>query len=133
MRAESVLRTLPRWRSVRCRTLLVGSALCLTAWQPVSAQSRMEKLERGAANLAFGVAELPDQVRSCSTHPEFLQLVDRIGILKYPFCLGVGVAGAGLRELLGFAELLTAPVPWPWRDYRSPYESFWIMDEYPWQ
>ncbi|MBI3324076.1 MAG: hypothetical protein HYZ92_02235 [Candidatus Omnitrophica bacterium] len=106
--------------------MLVGSSVA-------QAQSPTEKLRRGAANVLLGVEEIPDQYLGCASQPEVMETANRIGLLRYPYCLTVGVIGAGLRELFGAAEVVTFPVPWPWREYRSPYESWWIADDYPWQ
>ena len=118
------------WKRIIVSTVL---ALLTCGAQPAWAQSRAEKLKRGAANVLFGVAEIPSQLRSCPSHPDFILVVDKHPILKYPFCLAVGIIGASVREVLGLTEVMTFPVEWPWPLYQSPYESWWITDPYPWQ
>lgn len=101
--------------------IVVGAiaACCVLLPTGARADGPGDKLKRGLAGIAFGGVEVPGTV------------VEESRNQGWPWGVSVGffkaVGNFAAREVTGVFEFITAPIPWPYDDYR-PY-----MDTaYPW-
>lgn len=65
----------------------------------------LRKLGRGAANLLFGVVEVPNQMTKAGN--------EHGGAAGYTYGFGKGVVRWIGRELVGVYEIVTFPIPFP--------------------
>ena len=106
-----------RWAGLVSLVIVLGAS---EAW----AGDPGYKLGRGAVNLLFGWMAYPSHFRDCmgESDPGFL----------YVPCMAKAIVPTLLHEALGAVEVVTFPIPWPLRDYDSPYTN-WSPGDYPWQ
>jgi putative exosortase-associated protein (TIGR04073 family) len=107
------------------RPLLVLSGVALSVWlsaTPAQAEGRMDKLKRGLAGMAFGGVEVPATLcEECRNEGWGLGVT--AGFFK-------AVGNFAAREVLGVAEFLTAPFPWPDDQYKPIMEPAYPWDRF---
>ncbi|MGD0960048.1 MAG: exosortase system-associated protein, TIGR04073 family [Methylomonas sp.] len=97
---------------------ITAAALILLANPDVQADTALQKLSRGMADIVLGVLEVPAKLnKETEAHG---------GPLGFPLGLFEGVGMMAGRELVGVYEFVTAPFPIP-----SNYQSV-LEPEYPW-
>lgn len=110
---------------MRAKAWVVLMVACLMMGpQEASARDPGYKFGRGLVNVLLGWMSYPSHFRACRERsgPEFLYLP----------CAAQAVVPTLLHEALGVVEMATFPIPWPLKDYGSPYEG-WAPGDYPWK
>ena len=80
------------------------------------------KLGRGLTNATLGFLSYPAHADACSQrHPDHLYSIS---------CVAMAVVPTIGQHVLGMLEVLTFPVPFPWPNYASPYDS---PGDLPWE
>lgn len=108
-------------------SLMLGGALLLgaTAYadndQPPSGHNPLRKLGRGAANLLFGVVEVPNQYTKA--------VAEHGGASGVTYGIPKGIARWFGRELVGVYEIVTFPIPFP-RGYKPVMKPEFPNEDY---
>lgn len=108
-------------------SLIFGGALLLGATahadndQPPSGQNALRKLGRGAANVLFGVVEVPNQYTKANA--------EHGGSAGFTYGIPKGIARWFGRELVGIYEIVTFPIPAP-RGYKPIMKPEFPNEDY---
>ena len=88
---------------------------------PPSGHNALRKLGRGAANVLFGVVEVPNQVTKATS--------EHGGGAGATYGVGKGFVRWIGRELIGVFEIVTFPIPAP-RGYQPVMKPEFPMEDY---